>query len=97
MGYDSKIPVAGRGTIREKHGVFRDVLYVPFLTANMLSVYQMTHTGSPNRVTFDSESVEITKNSTGKLVEKGIANHSTKTYEFSHFLLVSPPIALLCC
>ena len=26
---------------------------------------------------------------------KGIANHSTKAYEFSHFLPVSPPIALL--
>ena len=26
---------------------------------------------------------------------KGIANHSTKAYEFSHFLPVSPPTALL--
>ena len=50
----------------------------------------MTHTGSPKRVTFDLESVDITEKATGLLVAKGITNHSTKAYEFSHFLLVSP-------
>ena len=78
-----------------KHGEFKNLLYVPSLAANLLSVYQMTHTGSPRRVTFDSEIVEITEKYTGKLIEKGIANHSTKAYEFSHFLLVSPPTTLL--
>ena len=29
------------------HGQFRNVLYVPSLTSNLLSMYQMTHTGSP--------------------------------------------------
>ena len=55
----------------------------------------MNHTSSPKRVTFDSEIIEITKKSTGQLVVKGIANQSTKSYEFSHFLSVSPPTALL--
>ena len=55
----------------------------------------MTHTSSPNRVTFDWESIKITEKATGNLVAKGIANHSTKAYEFSHFLHVSPPTALL--
>ena len=32
---------------------------------------------------------------TGKLIEKGISNHATKAYEFSHFFLVSPPTNLL--
>ena len=78
-----------------KHGEFKNVLYVPYLDSNLLSIYQMTHTGSPKRVTFDSYSVEITEKSIEKLVEKGIANHSTKSYEFSHFLHVSPPTYLL--
>ena len=39
MGDDSQIPTIGKGTIRAKHGVFRDVLYVPSLATNMLSVY----------------------------------------------------------
>ena len=54
----------------------------PPIVANLLSIYQMTHTGSPKRVTFDSETVEITKQATGQLKVKGIANHSTKAYEF---------------
>ena len=70
MGDDSQIPTTGRGTIREKHGVFRDVLYVPFLTANMLSVYQMNHTDSPKQVVFGPDSMEITKISTRELVVK---------------------------
>ena len=55
----------------------------------------MTHTGSSKRVTFDSDSVEIIEKATGKLIAKGIANHATKDYEFSHFFLVSPPTTLL--
>ena len=54
-----------------------------------------THRGSPKRVTFNLESVEITEKATGKLVAKGIANLFTKAYEFSHFLHVSPPTTLL--
>ena len=68
---------------------------MPSLTANVLSVYQMTHTGSPKRVTFDSDSAEIIEKGTGNIVAKGIANYSTKAYEFSHFLHVSPPTTLL--
>ena len=60
MGDDSQILVEGRGLVRAKHGEFKNVLYVPSLAANILSVYQMTHTSSSKRVTFDSDSTEIT-------------------------------------
>ena len=95
MGDDSQIPAEGRGSVRVKHGEFKNVLYVPSLAANLLSIYQMTHTCSPNKVTFDSETIEITEKTTRQLIEKGIANHSTKYYEFSHFLPISPPTTLL--
>ena len=68
---------------------------MPSLATNLLFVYYMTHIGSPKRVIFDLDSVEIKEKSTGKLVGKGIANHSTKAYEFSHFLPISPPTNLL--
>ena len=55
----------------------------------------MTYAGSHKRVTLDLDSVEITEKATGNLVAKGIANHSTKAYEFSHFLHVYPPTTLL--
>ena len=55
-----QISAEGRGSVKARHGEFKNVLYVPSLAANMLYVYQMTHTGPPKRVTFDSDSVEIT-------------------------------------
>ena len=91
----SQIPTEGRVSVRAKHGEFKNVPYVPFLAANLLFVYHMTHTGSLKRVTFDSETVEITEKATGQIIAKGIANHSTKAYEFSHFLPVSPPTTSL--
>ena len=47
MGDDSQILVVGKGSVQFEHGVFNNVLYVPSLIENLLSVYQMTHTGSP--------------------------------------------------
>ena len=44
---DSQIPTVGKGSIKFEHGMFKNVLYVPSLTANFLYVYQMTHVGSP--------------------------------------------------
>ena len=60
MGDDSLIPAKGRGSVRGKHGEFKNVLYVPSLAGNLLSIYKMTHIDSPKRVKFDSESIEIT-------------------------------------
>ena len=59
MGDDSQIPTVGRGSIKIQHGEFKNVLYVHSLATNLLSVYQVTHIGSPKRVMFDFESVEI--------------------------------------
>ena len=47
MGDDTKILAKGKGSIKLKHEVFKDVLYVASLVANLLSVYQMTHTIPP--------------------------------------------------
>ena len=60
------------------HGVFKDVLYMPSLATNMLFVYHMTHTGSPKRVVFGPELVEIKNISIGKIIVKGVANHASK-------------------
>ena len=43
-----------------ENGYFSNVLYVPSLESNLLSVYQMTHTGVPKRVSFIPNDVEIT-------------------------------------
>ena len=83
MGNNSKVQTKGKGSIKLEHGRFKDVLFVPSLASNLLSIYQMTHTRSPNRVIFGPESVEITDISTGSIIAKGIANHASKAYDFS--------------
>ena len=57
MGDDSTIISKGQGTVNIEHGIFMNVLYVPSLASNLMSVYQMTHTGVPKIVTFISNDV----------------------------------------
>ena len=85
MGNDSQIPVVGKVSVQFEHGVFNNVLYVPSLATNMLSIYQMTHLGSPKQVVFEPNTLEILNISTRKLLVKGDTNHAFKAYEFSHF------------
>ena len=47
LGDDSLTESKGKGRIELDHGNFNNVLYVPGLAFNLLSVHQMTHTGSP--------------------------------------------------
>ena len=47
MGDDTQIQAKGKGTVKLGHKVFKNVLYVPSLATTLLSIYQMTHTGSP--------------------------------------------------
>ena len=60
MGDDSQILVERIGSIKIHHGEFKNVLYVPSLAANLLSINQMTHTGSPKQVVFGPNLVAIT-------------------------------------
>ena len=59
MGDDSEIQTKGIGRIDLGHGLFSDVLYVPYLAKNLLSFYQMNHTGEETRVTFTPDMVYI--------------------------------------
>ena len=57
LGDDSITYSMGKGRIDLDHGSFNDVLYVPGLATNLLSLYQMTHTGSPKKVIFSPNEV----------------------------------------
>ena len=52
VGDDTKVEVEGKGEVEMNNEMFKDVLYVPNLTSNLLSVYQMTHYGGGNKVEF---------------------------------------------
>ena len=60
LGDDSLTDSLGKGRIDIDHGKFNNVLYVPGLASNLLSLYQMTQTGYPKKVIFSPNDVEIT-------------------------------------
>ena len=95
MGDDFTIISEGQGTVDLKNGFFSNVLCVPSLESNLLSVYYMTHTRVPKRVSFSPNYVEITDLASRKLIAKGLANHHTRAYEFSHFVPNEKATALL--
>ena len=57
---DSLIDSFGKGRIYLDHGNFSNVLYVPGLSSNLLSVYQMTCIGTPKKVILSPDEVDIT-------------------------------------
>ena len=96
LGDDSLTDSLDKGRIDLDHGKFSNVLYVPSLASNLLSVYQMTHTGSPKKVIFSLDDVDITEISNGKVIAKGVVDHTSKVYMFSYFVpYYSNPSALL--
>ena len=95
LGDNSLTESLGKGRIDLDHGQLSNVLYVPGLASNILSLYQMTHTGCPKKVIFSPDEFEITEISSVKAISKGVANHTSKVYMFSHFLPYSTPSALL--
>ena len=66
LGDDSITDSLGKGRIDFDNGKFNNVLYVLVHASNLLSVYQMTHIGSPKKVIFSPNEVEITELSNGK-------------------------------
>ena len=74
MRDDSELQTKGTGRIDLEHGYFSDVLYVPDLATNFLSVYHMTHIGYPKRVTFTPYMVEITEISIDQVIAIGYAH-----------------------
>ena len=59
MGDDSPIEVTRNGILELLHGSFEDVLHVPKLSVNLLSVYQITHSSTGKRVEFTPDSEHI--------------------------------------
>ena len=59
MGDDSEIQAKGIGKIDLKDGYFNNLLFVPNLAANLLSVYQMRDNGTTKGVKFTQNDVEI--------------------------------------
>ena len=55
----------------------------------------MNHNQSPNKVIFSPTEIETSDISNGKVIAKGVVDHTLKVYKFSQFLPYSNHFALL--
>ena len=57
LGNDIQVEVKGNVQVEMENGEFKDVLYVPHLSTNLLSIHQITHCGGGNKFEFLLNSV----------------------------------------
>jgi hypothetical protein len=93
MGDNSYIKVIGKGRIELTNRSFKNMLHVPKLFVNLLSVYQMMNTGTRKKFIFTPNSVDIYDMKTNSRVATGEVNHHSRLYTFSEF--IEPDSALL--
>ena len=95
MGDDSPVEITGKGKIELNHGSFEDVLHVPKLSVNLLSVYQITHSSTRKRVEFTHDAVNIFDIQSNSKVATGEVNHRYRMYTFSKFIELDSTLLLM--
>jgi hypothetical protein len=93
MGDNSRVEVTGKGRIELTNGSFENVLHVPKLFVNILSVYQIKNSGTGKRVIFTPNAVDIYDMQTNSKVSTGEVNQQSRLYTFYEF--IEPDYALL--
>jgi hypothetical protein len=82
MGDNSPVEVTDKGRIELTNGSFENMLHVPKLSVNLLSVYQMTNSGTGKKVVFTPNYVDIYNMQTNSRVATGVVNHQFRLYTF---------------
>jgi hypothetical protein len=86
FGDDRYLSVVGSGTVQIDNGHFNDVLCVPSLSCNLLSVYQITHSSEGKTIEFSPHQVVINDLKDHKhVLATGIVDDITKLYKFDNF------------
>jgi hypothetical protein len=90
VGDDRSLSVVGSRTVQVDNGHFNDVLCVPSLSCNLLSVYQITHSGEGKTIEFSPHQVVIKDLKDPKhVLATRIVDDITKLYNFDNFGLSS--------
>jgi hypothetical protein len=83
MGNDTPVTVAGEGRVELHNGSFENVLHVPKISMNPLSVYQITQKGK--KVEFTSDSVSVIDMHENSIIAIGEVDHKSRLYKFTKF------------
>jgi hypothetical protein len=85
FGDDRSLSVVGSRTIQVENGHFNDVLCVPNLSCNLLSVYQITHSGEGKTIEFSPHQVVIKNLKDPKhVLATRIPDDITRLYNFDN-------------
>ena len=85
-GDDRALSVVGSRTIHLDNGKFYDVLCVPTLPCNLLSVFQITHSGEGKTVEFSPHDVVIKDlRDPRHILAIGIVDDSIRLHKFDNF------------
>jgi hypothetical protein len=93
MGDRSPFEVNEEGRIELTNRSFENVLHVPKLSVNLLSMYQMMNFDTENKFIFTPDAVDIYDMQTNSMVSISEVNHQSRFYTFSKF--IEPDYALL--
>jgi hypothetical protein len=93
MEDNSPVEVTDKGRIGLTNESFKNVLDVPKLSVNLLSVYQMKNYGTRKKVIFKHDAVDIYDMQTNSRVATSEVNNQSRLYKFSKF--IEPNSALL--
>lgn len=85
MGNHTYMDVIGKGSISIGDNSFNDVLCVPHLTNNLLSIYQIMHGETRKTMEFTHDSVIIRDLESGAIIVTEVVDHASRLYSFSHF------------
>jgi hypothetical protein len=86
VGDDRYLSVLGYGTVQVDNGHFNDVLCVPIISCNFLSVYQIIHSGEGKTIDFSPHQVVIKDLKDPKhVLATGIFYDITKMYKLDNF------------
>ena len=88
MGNYTYMNVIGKGTIDKGKGYFKDVLCVPHLSHNLLSIYQLTHGDRGRTVEFTPDSIFIKDLETREIIATRVVDHASMLYYVSIFLMM---------
>jgi hypothetical protein len=86
MGDNSSIEVTSKGRIELTNRSFENVLHVPKISINLLSMYQMKNYGTGNKFVFTPNDVDIYDMQTNSKIATGEVNHQSRLYTFSKFI-----------
>jgi hypothetical protein len=86
IGDDRSLSVVGSRTVQVDNGHFNDVLCVPSLSCNLLSVYQITHSSEGKTIEFSPHQVVIKDLKDPKhVIATIIVDDITRLYKFDNF------------